>query len=67
MKKAWLLDEDVFLYGYIEKDIFYPCSKKCGFDCQKIAKRDIGNIIFYSMDEAIGKYGKLPVIEEADE
>lgn len=62
MKRAWLLDEDVFICGYSDNYVFYPNSKECGFDYQKFDKQDIEKIIFYDFDKALKKYGNLRII-----
>lgn len=47
-RKAWLLDEDVYIEGYTSKRKFYPNKGiQCGFSYQKFTKKDIGKIIFY--------------------
>jgi hypothetical protein len=52
-REAWLLDEDVLLAGYTAKHKFIPYNKGCGFSCQEICKKDIGNILFYNKEEAL--------------
>lgn len=53
---AYLLDENVLLKGYKDKYGFHPLSKlECGFDCQKICKRDIGTKLFFSMKDFLLK------------
>lgn len=47
-KKAWLLDDGVYLEGYVSKKKFYPNKNiQCGFSYQIIKKKDIGKILFY--------------------
>lgn len=47
MRKAWLLDDNIFISGYIDKGVFTPKNKCCGFSSQIIYTKDIGKIIFY--------------------
>lgn len=61
---AWLLDDGIFLEGYIEKRNFIPDNKGCGFSCQKIRRKDIGKILFYNKED-VTKTG-LEVIKESD-
>lgn len=63
-QEAWLLDEDVFIYGYVNDYVFYPNSKNCGFDKQFFTDSDIGVILFYNLNEAIEKYSYLPIVAE---
>lgn len=52
-RKAWYLDEDVLLEGYVDKYGFHPNKTiQCGFDLQKVSKRDIGKTLFYNLDDA---------------
>lgn len=51
-RKAWYLDEDVLLEGYVDKYGFHPNKNiQCGFSVQKIKKRDIGKRVFYNLDD----------------
>ena len=52
-KKAWLIDDDCILYGYKDKYGFHPENKACGFDVQKISKRDINKVLFYDFKKAL--------------
>lgn len=50
----WLLDEDVLIYGTKDKYGFHPDKNICcGFDLQKLKKRDINKIAFFSFKDAI--------------
>ena len=60
---AWLVDDDVLLEGFVERSVFTPNYKGCGFSHQKIYQRDIGRIIFFSIEEAL-KTG-FPIIKES--
>lgn len=47
-RKAWLLDDNLYLEGYVSKRKFYPKKGiQCGFSYQKINKKDIGKILFF--------------------
>jgi len=56
-RKAWLVDDDVLLGGYVTKRKFYPNDGGCGFSYQKTHKKDIGKILFYDREVAIYKTG----------
>lgn len=47
-RKAWLLDDNILLEGYVSKKVFYPLNTGCGFDSQKIKRKDIQKTIFYN-------------------
>lgn len=48
-RKAYLLDDDILLEGYVCERKFYPNKGiQCGFSYQIIRKRDIGKILFYN-------------------
>jgi len=48
-RKAYLLDDDILLEGYVSKRKFYPNRGiQCGFSYQIIRKKDIGKILFYN-------------------
>lgn len=57
MKRAFLLDEDIFLGGYIRrrgfKKCFYPDTRASGFSYQIIRKEDYGRILFFNKEEII--------------
>ena len=42
-RKAYLLDDGVFVEGYTD----HPNDTSCGFTAQKFRKKDIGKTIFY--------------------
>jgi hypothetical protein len=50
--KAWLIDDDFLVSGYVLNDVFYPCSKQCGFDSKKIFPNDVNRIFFKDHDLA---------------
>lgn len=53
-KKAWLVDDDVILPGYKDKYGFHPDRGiRCGFDCQKLRKKDKNVIYFTSLEKAL--------------
>lgn len=58
-KKAWLIDEDIILDGYVVKRKFIPNNKGCGFSYQKINKKDIGKILFYDKQDALRRISKM--------
>lgn len=61
MKKTYkrdtiLNDDGILVYGYKDKYGFHPCkeaAKRCGFDLQKINRRQLGKEYFYSLDDAL--------------
>jgi|GEM_PF-2333502 len=62
---AWYFDEDVLLEGYTDGRCFYPDSCLCGFDYQEFSKKDIGVMVFYSLDSAFKKFGSdIRIIKE---
>lgn len=59
-RKAWLLDDGVLLAGHKDKYGFHPQKDLgCGFDLQKISKRDIGRTAFYSLKKATKKLNNV--------
>ena len=56
-REAWLIDDGVLLGGFVIKRKFYPNDGGCGFSYQKIHRKDIGKILFFNEQEAIGKTG----------
>lgn len=53
-KEAWLLDDGILLPGYKDKYGFHPYREiQCGFDCQKLRKKDKNVIYFMSLDKAL--------------
>lgn len=64
-RKAYLLDEDVLIEGYVCKRIFYPNKGiQCGFSYQKTNTKDVNKILFYSLADASKKLGKVEVVTE---
>lgn len=53
VRKAWYIDDGIILSGmYVQKRFskwFYPDAYlQCGFDVQKIWKKDIGTTLFFA-------------------
>lgn len=64
-RKAYLLDDDILLEGYVAKRKFYPNKGiPCGFSYQIIRKKDINKILFYSLADASKTLGKISVVTE---
>lgn len=51
-RKAWCLDEDVLVTGYVDKYGFHTNSLALGWNLQKINKRMINKEIFYNLENA---------------
>lgn len=52
-RKAWYLDEDILIPGYVDKRGFHPNPEiHCGFDIQKFNKKMIGKRIFFDLETA---------------
>ena len=61
-KPAYLLDEDILIFGYKDKYGFHPDKNVlCGFDTQKVSKKDINKILFYNLKDAVDKLGEIKV------
>lgn len=61
-KAAYLLDEDILFFGYKDKYGFHPeRNLQCGFNIQKVSKRNIGKTLFYGIKDAIDKLGEVKV------
>ncbi len=59
-KEAWLLYDGILIHGYMDKWGFHPQKDiVCGFDLQKINKKDIGKILFYRLGDAHNKFDLL--------
>ena len=59
-KEAWLLDDDILIHGYVDKWGFHPQKDiVCGFDSQKINKKDKGKTLFYRLGDALSKLDLL--------
>ena len=59
-KEAYLLDDGILLHGYKDKRGFHPDKRlPCGFGLQKIHKKDVGKIIFYSFTKAKERLGDV--------
>lgn len=56
-KKAWLLDDGIFLEGVYKrkglKHIFIPDDMRCGFNYQYVNKKDMGKLVFFSQEDII--------------
>lgn len=61
-RKAWCLDEDVLMEGYVDKYGFHANSLVLGWNLQIVNKKMIGKTIFYSLEQAKRKLGNLEVI-----
>lgn len=62
-RMAWYLDEDVLIEGVTDKRGFHPnYGIECGFGTQGFAKRDIGKVIFYNLEEAFKVCGNIEVV-----
>lgn len=51
-RKAWCLDEDVLIAGYVDKYGFHANSLALGWNLQKINKKMINKEIFYNLENA---------------
>ena len=59
-KEAWLLNDDILIHGYVDKWGFHPQKEVvCGFDLQKINKKDKGKSLFYRLGDAHNKFDLL--------
>jgi len=61
-RDAYYLDDGVLIHGYKDKRGFHPWKNlACGFDTQKIRKKDIGVRLFYSLKSAIEKLKNIKI------
>lgn len=61
-RTAYLVDDGILLSGYKDKRGFHPNDKGCGFSYQKITKKMIGKELFFNLNAAQKKVGKLEVV-----
>lgn len=61
-RKAWCLDEDVLVEGYVDKYGFHANSLACGWNLQIVNKKMINKTIFYNLEQAKKKLGNLEVV-----
>lgn len=62
IRKAWYLDDDVLIEGYVDKRGFHPNKEvQCGFELQKINRRMVGREIFYNINKALSTCNNVEV------
>ena len=61
-RKAWYLDEDILLEGFVLENEFYPNTKLCGFDIQGFDEDMIDRDLFFDLQKAIAVCGDIPVV-----
>ena len=62
-KKAWYLDEDILLEGFVLENKFYPNTRLCGFDIQEFDENMIDREIFFDLQKAIAVCGNVLVVQ----
>ena len=64
MRKAWYLDEDILIEGWVDKYGYHPAyGIPCGFSRVKLSKKSmIDKVLFFDLAEAKKTYPNAEVI-----